>query len=205
MLSSCLKLLLGLSLFVILTDCMPKTQFTENDKSDEDHSNFVDTGDDKAEDYDSNNDGHDESGNLTTDAPDNQEDDESEVNNTTDLTEDGENDKADENKEEESKEICSGRRRRPPGGCVSNDWMNESYETTKYPDGFIDIPKDNEDAADQDGDLEEYGGTSLFYPSNEVIINYFFKDCNRISANSFRGNYTRAETIRYLKIIGCIR
>ena len=46
------------------------------------------------------NDGHDESGNLTTDAPDNEEDDGSEVNNTTDLTEDGENDKADVIKEE---------------------------------------------------------------------------------------------------------
>ena len=126
MLSSCLKLLLRLSLFVILTECMPKTQFTEDD------SDLVDIGDDKPEDYDSNNDGHDESGNLTTDAPDNQKDDESEVNNTTDLTEDGENDKADEIKEEEIKELCSGRRR--GGDCIPNDWMNESYETTKYPD-----------------------------------------------------------------------
>ena len=98
MLSSCLKLLLGLSLFVILTECMPKTQFTEDDKSDEDDSDLVDIGDDKAEDYDSNNDGRDENGNLITDAPKYQEDDEAEVNNTTDLTEDGENDE-DENDE----------------------------------------------------------------------------------------------------------
>ena len=31
MLSSCLKLLIGLSLFVILTECMPKTEWWKTD------------------------------------------------------------------------------------------------------------------------------------------------------------------------------
>ena len=90
MLSSCLKLFLGLSLFIILAECIPKNP--KECYSDADCSEFSCqcTG------------FHGNSctqktcvGSLIIDTSDSQED---EVNNTTDLTEDGENGK-DENDE----------------------------------------------------------------------------------------------------------
>ena len=126
--SSCLKSLVGLCLFVPITECRPKKLKRCHNQHDV---------------------GHDYNPAYN---PDYQEDDKAEVNSTNDLSEDGENDEAGE---------------------------TDDYKTA------IDIPKDNEDAADQDSDLVEYGGSSLFYPSEEVMINYIFKDY-------------------HLKIIGCI-